>query len=476
MLEQVREAIDRHSMLQTGDHLIVAVSGGPDSVALLHLLHRLAPAWSLRLHVFHLDHGLRGAESAADARYVSELAQGLGHPVSVVRLAPGELKGKPGSLQANARRRRYQAIRELAARVGATKVATGHHRDDQAETVLMRLLRGAGLKGLAGIPPIRSEGNLTLIRPMLTIPRKQIELYCAEHKLFPRLDASNAQADYLRNRVRLELLPLLAQSYNPAIEANLAQLAELVREEDALLERLARQAFDRCRTAPPSLEETHPVPAVELDGARLREEPLALARRVVRLAARAVLGPEADLGLPAVTRVLDLAGEPHGSHLADLPGGLRLTVEYGRCRLEPQPDQTPDTYRVWPVAPRGETAIPELGLVILAELLPPEAMPAHPAPGEIWLDADRLPGPLCIRFRQPGDRIWPTGMEGSKKLQDILVDAKVPRAQRERLPLLGAGDQVLWVLGHRQDRRFLAGAATVRPLRLRILPIPPDPV
>lgn len=477
MLEQVREAVRRGSMLRHGDRVILAVSGGPDSVALLHLLHRLAPEWALSLHVFHLDHGLRGPDSAADAAYVAGLADTWGLPVTVITLPPGDLKREAGSLQANARRRRYQEIHALATRLGATKVATGHNQDDQAETVLMRLLRGAGLKGLAAIPATRTEAGFTLIRPLLTIPRHEIELYCSEHKLFPRLDASNERTDYLRNRIRLELMPMLAREYNPAIGANLAQLAAVVREEDDLLEQQAREAFDRCRMTGESGA------VVLLDGARLLAEPTALARRVVRMAARQVLGPEADLGLPAVNRALDAAARTDGTHVVDLPGGLRLTVEYGRCRLDhptgrgtaqpavPAVDADRGQEQ-WPVAMQGQTILPELGLLIRAEILSdlsvPEAAPAVSVPGDFWLDVSLLPGPLSVRFRRPGDRIWPAGMEGSKKLQDILVDAKVPRTARRRLPLLVAGDEVICVIGYRLDRRFLASAKTTSAIRLRM--------
>ncbi|MFZ5825908.1 MAG: tRNA lysidine(34) synthetase TilS [Bacillota bacterium] len=473
MLERVREAIHRGAMLRHGDRVIVAVSGGPDSVALLHLLHRMAPEWALSLHVFHLDHGLRGEASAADAAYVTDLAKSLGLPVTVVTLSPGELKRESGSVQANARRRRYQEIYALATRIQATRVAMGHNRDDQAETVLMRLLRGAGLKGLASIPPVREEEGLTIIRPLLTISRYEIEGYCVEHKLFPRFDASNARADYLRNRIRLELLPMLSREYNPAIAANLAQLAAVVREEDDLLEQQAREAFSRCR-----IEDSGT--AVVLDGARLLTEPLALARRVVRIVGRQLAGPEVDLGLPAVTRVLDAAARNDGTHTVDLPAGLRLTVEYGRCRFEGPTVERGEVGAddIWPVAPQGVTLIPELGFVIRAETLTDPQVAnqgwAPSTPEDLWLDADRLAGPLAIRFRRPGDRLWPTGMEGSKKLQDILVDAKVPRSMRTRLPLLVAGDEVICLIGIRLDRRFLAGPTARCVIRLRILQKPPD--
>jgi len=473
MLERVRQHLVQLHMVAKGDRVIVSVSGGPDSVALLHSLAQLAPALGLSLHVFHLDHALRGEESSADARYVAQLAERLGIPATVIALQPGELHRLPGSLQANARRRRYEEIRHLAGQIGATKVATGHTQDDQAETVLMRILRGAGTKGLAGIPPIRTQGKLTFIRPLLLVSRQEVELYCAEHKLFPRLDASNTKTDYLRNRIRLRLIPLLAREYNPAIQANLSQLAEIMREEDQFLELLGQEAYRRCLVNE-STEGVGGRPIVVLHGPRLVAEPLALARRVVRHAARTVLGPETDLGLESVTQVLNAATRHQGSHMVDLPGGLRLTVEYELCRLQAAgPMVGPGPSDQWPVLLQGETEVPALGIQIQTQSLGPEFLLPAPDPLTAVFDLDCLPGPLALRYRKPGDRIWPVGMEGSKKLQDILVDAKVPKSRRDRIPLLTAGNEVIWIPSIRLDRRFLATPSTRRPLLVRIMQRPP---
>lgn len=465
MLDEVRRYIEQEALVSPGDGILVAVSGGPDSVALLHILHRLASQWNLRLHVFHLDHGLRGEASAVDARYTAALAAELGLQATVVRLQPGELKALPGSLQANARERRYQELARVARQLGFTKVATGHNRDDQAETVLMRFLRGSATRGLAGIPPCRQEGDLLIIRPLLNVPRSDIERYCGECKLFPRLDESNTKGDYLRNRVRLELLPLLANEYNPAIGADLAATAAIMREEEALLNRLAHEALARCQVAGEG---------VRLSGAALRREPLALARRTVRLAGR-LAGGEGELGLPAVTQVLEAANRCDGSHRIDLPGHLTLTAEYGVLRFElgggaaPRPEVEPT-----PIALSGETRLEGFGLLITADW-PPPGEATETGDGVAEFDADRLPAPLAVRLRRPGDRIWPVGMEGSKKLQDILVDAKVPRCRRETLPLLVAGSDVVWVIGHRLDRRYLATPLTGRRLRITARPLERQP-
>ncbi|MDF2627022.1 MAG: cell cycle protein [Symbiobacteriaceae bacterium] len=460
MLEQVRKAIEQYHMLAPGDRVIVSVSGGPDSVALLHLLHRLSAELGLSLHIFHMDHGLRGPESAADAAYVRSLADQFGLPCTVAALPPGALKHQPGSLQANARTARYAALADLAGKTGATKIALGHNRDDQAETVLMRFLRGAGTRGLAGIPPVRTEGPLTYIRPLLSVPRIDIESYCRQHELFARLDQSNLTSAYARNRLRLELLPHLAATYNPAIRENLAQLAAVMRDEDAFLDTLAEESLQRCLV---------PGEGMALLGSVLHNEPVALARRVVRLAARRVAGPGCDLGLDPVTRVLEAAGRPEGSLQVSLPGGLSVHIEYGICRFLPTvpSDQSPTEAPAWPVAVPGLTLVPALGLEVTVQF---QGTPKGPL--EAAFVAAHLPGPLAIRGRRPGDRIWPTGMTGSKKVQDLLTDAKVPKRLRDQVPLLVAGDQVLWVIGHRLDRRFLAAPDPSHPaLLVRINPL-----
>lgn len=457
MFEQVRRTIDRYSMIAQGDRIIVSVSGGPDSAALLHLLHRLSGEVGLTLHVFHMDHGLRGPDSTADAAYVRSFAERLGLPCTVVALQPGALKHQAGSLQANARTARYEALAALAHSIGDTKIALGHNRDDQAETVLMRFLRGAGARGLAGIPPVRTEGSLTYIRPLLEVPRNDIETYCRQHELFARLDQSNFEPTYLRNRLRLELLPHLAATYNPGIRENLAQLASVMRDEDEFLDTLAEESLQRCLAAGEG---------VVLTGGVLLSEPLALARRVVRLAARRVAGAGYDLGLDSVTRVLEAAGRPAGSLEVPLPDGLVVLVEYGLVRFRKAGTEQPVPDLTWPLTVPGLTLVPEMGLEVTVQR---HGTPHGPL--EAAFDPTTLPGPLTIRCRRPGDRIYPTGMEGSKKVQDLLIDAKVPKRLRDQVPLLVAGNEVLWVIGHRLDRRFLSAPGAQSTLVVGINPV-----
>ncbi len=453
MKERVRQYIRTHQMFTAGELVIVGVSGGPDSVALLHLLHQFKFELGIDLHVFHLDHGLRGEQSAEDARYVRQLADGLSFPSTIVGLGPEVLKRLGGSIQAAARSYRLDELRSLALRLGATKVTVGHNQDDQAETVLMRVLRGTGMRGLTGIHPVRQLAGLTFVRPLLETPRTQIEQYCRDNELLPRYDASNGRADYLRNRLRLELLPQLRREYNPAIHKNLAAMATVLQEEDALLDGIAAAALEQATQGSGN-------PGYSAQS--LLDQPQAVCRRALRLAARRAMSPDFDLGFQSVAEIQELLLKLQGSHCLDLPSGLQAIVEYGQLRFIPA-NISDLASSEWPISPEGITDVPELGLCISASH---ENRPATPL--EACFDQDLLPGPLSIRFWLPGDRIFPTGMRGSKKLQDILVDAKVPQRIRRQIPLLISGDQVCWMIGHRLDRRFLATDTTRNPLQLRV--------
>ncbi|MCG0239179.1 MAG: tRNA lysidine(34) synthetase TilS [Firmicutes bacterium] len=470
MLEQVRQTLRRYGMVQPGDRVLVAVSGGPDSTALALALARLAPEWGFSLHLFHLHHGLRGEAADEDARWVEALAASLGLPCTIRRvdvraLAQAEGKG----LEAAGRQARYQELARLAGEVGANRVATGHTRDDQAETVLLRLLRGTGPGGLAGIRPVRPLGppappGTTVIRPLLEVSRRETEAFCAAAGIVPRWDATNLTPDFTRNRVRHELLPLLRQ-FNPAIVDRLAELAEVAREEDDHLAAATAEAAAAwgCRLG----EEEASLPL-----AALRQLPIALGRRLIRLAA-------AGFGVCLPFRHVEalLRGAREGKGCWDLPGGLTAAVgpealilrrrTPGGTPADPGPDAKGGPLpQPVPLAVPGETEVPELGVSFRAEWVDaPGGGPA--APDSVDLAPERLPGPLAVRTWRPGDRIYPVGMSGSKKLQDLFVDSKVPRARRSRIPLVVAGDAVVWVVGLRVDRRFLAGPEGPR-LRLTV--------
>ncbi|MBI3988053.1 MAG: tRNA lysidine(34) synthetase TilS, partial [candidate division NC10 bacterium] len=306
LLKKIRQTIARFGMLQGGEGVVVAVSGGVDSMVLLHLLVRLREPLALRLHVAHLDHGLRGEEGERDARFVREQAAFLALPATVERI---EVKRETGcSLQETARKVRYQFLDRVAESVGASKIALGHTQDDLAETFLINLLRGSGVRGLAGIPPIR-EGRI--IRPLIGTSRQGILAYARAHEIFFVVDSSNVKADYLRNRIRLQLLPVLAE-YNPRIVRCLAQAALIFREEEAYLSLLVRERLASILVKPEGGEPALHIPT-------LQELPLALKRRILREAFGLLGG--LSLSFERVAALEDLLTGPSRGQLS-LSGGF----------------------------------------------------------------------------------------------------------------------------------------------------------
>jgi tRNA(Ile)-lysidine synthase len=460
----VRRAL-RESDLREGDHLLVAVSGGVDSVVLLHLLARLAPGAGLALTAAHLDHGLR-AESAADAAFVADLCAGLGVPLLAARRA---VRARPGeSPEAAARRVRYRFLQAAARKAGAKALATAHHADDLAETVLMRLLAGAGSAGLAAMARPRPG----VLRPLLDHPKADLVAYAERRNLAFREDASNRDPRFDRNRVRAEVLPALA-AVNPNVVATLGREARVLADEADFLARTAAEAMKAL-----SRDDAEGLPngATALARTGLAGLHPAVARRLVAdLVTNLVATLPGRRGTAAVEAVLDLARGPSGRRV-DLGGGVRAEARYGLLVIGPGPPE-PDAEPVpVPLQVPGRTPVPWAGIVIEAAHRAPDQ-----APGWIYLDPAAFSGPLTVRPRRPGDRFHPLGMGGrSRSLKRFLMDRKVPRDARGRVALVVAPEGIVWVAGMRQDGRFVvkegwkAGRGGVPPLALRLLPGEPQ--
>ena len=455
--------ITEHEMIQPKETVLVGVSGGVDSLALLHVLHALRHQLDCQLHVAHLDHAFR-EDSAADAAYVAKQADCLEVPISRDRIdVPQLMRDQKLSAEVAARRARYQFYECVSERIGATKIALGHHRDDQAETVLMNLLRGAGTSGLKGMLPVR-EGKF--IRPLLSLSRKEIEGFVAQLGLEPRHDATNDQLNYLRNRIRLELIPILERTYNSSIQNTLNQTAELLRAESDYLEALAHEAFQACRI------EFYTPDTIALDRCLFREYHLALRRRILRLAVAEVLGEVKDLYFNHFESMLDLIDGEAPNSILHLPNEGEFRREYDRILIQKSTDgHAPFEYEV--VVP-GHTALPQLDAEMIATVVdrPLDRAVADKFPDgkfQAVFDLDRLQLPLKLRQRRDGDRFQPFGMQGTKKLKDLLIDAKIPRQERGRVPVLVNRDEIIWVVGYRTSEPLKVRAETKRRLYLSYL-------
>jgi tRNA(Ile)-lysidine synthase len=457
MLKKIEAAINRFQMLHAGDLVVIGVSGGPDSVALGHVLTRLQKKYHLRLHVAHLDHMFRGQESREDARFVARLATAWGVPVTVASRNVPVLVAETGmSPQDAARQVRYQFLQEVADGLGAQKIAVGHHADDQAETVLLHLLRGSGPEGLAGMAPCHGR----LIRPLLGITRTEIEAYCCRHQLVTRSDPSNRKPVYLRNRVRLELLPLL-RDYNPQVTSALLRTANLLRDENDFLE----QELDRLW---PALTDNSCPGGVTVDVGQFVSLHPALQRRVVRRAFLSVQGSSAGLGWQHVDRVCTLGSKGTTGKMVELPHGVRVTKKYGQLIFQRGVCENGVVAFYYRLQIPGETRLPVLGKVMAADLVAPPVLPFKAKKNEAWLDYHKLAFPLCIRQRQPGDRFWPLGAAGPKKLKEYFINAKIPVAQRDLIPLVACAHEVVWVAGWRIDERLKITADTKQALHLSL--------
>lgn len=464
MYRQVKRTVQQYKMLQAGETVLVGVSGGPDSLCLLHMMKELAAEMDFSLHVAHLNHGIRGETAADDASFVREAAAEMGLPCTVHRVDTKEYgKLLKISVQDAARRLRYKFFKETAAAVGAAKVALGHHRDDLVETVILNFLRGTGLNGLAGIRPVRRmEDGLIIVRPLIGLSRQEIEDYCRCCSLHPRIDESNLKALYQRNKVRLELIPYLEQEFNPNLMERVAALAETISLDQDYLNSEAHKALAALAREE---GESH----ISLDREVLLDLPEALQRRVLRLAlARLRGGDLRGVEHKHITSLVDLM-QGEGYRCCHLPYGLQATCDYDQFCLSRRTASAARRIRPVNLKIPGATVIAETGEVIRAEIASAENLRWPPVSRrEGYLDYDRLQKPLTVCSRWSGARFHPLGLSGTKKLKDYLIDEKVPREKRDLLPLVVSGSEIAWVAGLQVAHPFRVTEETKTVLILRL--------
>ncbi len=444
LVSAVRQTLKQRKPAIPSETIVVAVSGGPDSTALLHALVALSEECEVRLIGAHLNHGFRGAEAEADAEYAKMLCEGFGIPFYCETVdIPAVRKRRHLSGQVAAREVRHAFLRRVAAKVDAAHIALGHNRDDRIETVLLHILRGSGLDGLVGL----TASEPPLIRPLLDVPRSEIEAYCAFHALHPRQDSSNRKTDYRRNRIRAELLPHLASYYNQCIGESLLRLSRIAAADTELLKELAREALQSVTIAGDAAEWT-------LDAGALLRLPLALQRRVLRSAIENVRGDLRDVSMEATERALEaLAAERKEALL--LPygevGSVEIVAEMTTVRIRRLAAATQALPWSFTLDIPGELDLFRCGLALETRRCGSRIEAAHAVeagPTALVYALQELALPLTVRSWQAGDRMRPSGLEGSKKLQDIFTDRKIRREERLRSPVLAdSTGKILAVIG-----------------------------
>jgi tRNA(Ile)-lysidine synthase len=453
-----------HRPQHSGGRLLVAVSGGPDSVCLLHLIHRFRDTLGITPFAAHLNHGLRGEDADADASYVKHFCADIGVPAFIDKRYVNTFRATSGlSPEEAAREVRYTFLTEAAATFGASRVATGHTASDHVETILMHLIRGCGTSGLRGLEAkgkwrsLDGKLKLDIVRPLLDVSRDETAEYCRQHSLHPRLDATNLETNTPRNRVRLDLLPQL-RLYNPQIDASLTRMAAIVGDDWKLLKDEAARHWRNIAGLSAN--------AVTLSRRELLAQPPAMRRMLLCISVEKLHGTLKDIEVRHIEEMMGLLRKPAGKRI-DLPEGLIFTTDYDCYRLK-YADTTDKTNPSLPDETAlnipGETVIP--GWRIIAEAGTAD-LPGGDDVYTAILDGDKTGSNLTVRSRRRGDRFMPLGMKGTKKVSDFMIDKRIPAAERDGIPLICNENQIVWLVGHRLDERARTGNATRHFLRLR---------
>ena len=468
---RIKKTLIDHKMVEPGDTILLGVSGGPDSVALLRGLLELKQELNIELAMAHLNHGARGEESDRDARFVKDLGETLQIKTLIEKkdVAAKQAVSK-NSFQEAARHLRLEFFERSMNQIGANKIALGHTSDDQVETVLMNLLRGSGLKGVGGMSPVRHP----YIRPLFYCSRPEIADFLNDRKIPYCEDSSNEKIDYLRNRIRLELIPFLREKYNPRITENLFEASGIFRADNDYLKTLEDHEFDRVVSRPGESE------TLNMDIEYFTALPLALKRRLVRRGIEKIKGDLRRVSFFHIQEILHLFEKAQKGKRIDLPGNLEVSclgdrVEFKRIQESDSSILSDDSKASdWmrPLNIPGETQVEKAGLTLKTEIIDPGEMGFSAGQSnQAFLDFDKTGDNIIIRFFQAGDRLKPLGMKGTKKLKSLFIDEKVPQEIRSTVPILTTGENdIIWVYGTRIAHAYRVTSDTSKILFIKGLP------
>lgn len=454
LIEKVKRTLKKHDMIEAGDRVVVAVSGGPDSVCLLGILHALSAELGISLHVAHLNHMFREKEAEKESAFVEGLSKRLGIPCTIESYdVPAYCIVRGLSAQAGAREIRYAFLERVAEKTGATRIALGHTAADQAETFIMRALRGAGRTGLSGIPPVRGK----IIRPLIEATQEEVLSYLYASNMDFVTDSSNLKPIYDRNRVRLELMPVLKR-FKPRVVEALAREATILRDEDialdAYISTLFREIVSKERgTVRISLESF------------LRLLP-GLKRRILRKAVELADADPERISYIQMEDALRFMQTSQTGGTLHLTQGILIEREYDAFVIgRPSESKMVDVLLPLP----GSVTVPYFGIEVESRIIDNETRAEEISLWQAAFDYDKIAQPIFVRNRRHGDRFCPAGMAGrGKKLQDYFTDEKVPRRLRDNVPILASERDILWVVGMRTDERFLPDNSTKRILLVNI--------
>lgn len=455
IFEKVLSTINKYELIQKGDKIVVGLSGGPDSVCLLHILSRLKEEWDLEIYAAHLNHQIRGIEAQKDAFYISKLCEDMGITFFIKSINVPEYCEKNGvSIEEGARKLRYEMFYEIKNNTRANKIAIGHNLNDQAETILMRMMRGTGLQGLKGIEYIRDG---VIIRPILDIERNDIEEYCKQNKLNPRIDKTNLESIYTRNKIRLELIPYMKDNFNSNIIESIVRMGNSLRSDNDYIETEALTKFKEVSNIN--------VDSVELNLNSYVNLHKSIKVRVLRNAIKHILGDTNFIDQRHIDDIIELENESKVDKVINLPRGIYVYRKKSSIILTNKEIVIEDIEFCYNIPSNGFIKIKEIGTIIETQVISVDKYKRNKSDKSYkWFDFNKIKGGIVVRNRRSGDKIKLSG--GSKKIKDLFIDMKIPKEDRYKIPVIADDQGVLSVGDFRNSENYKIDAETKEVLKV----------
>ena len=455
IFEKALRKIKKYNLIEKGDKIVLGLSGGPDSVCLLHILNRLREVLDIEVYAAHLNHQIRELEAQQDALYVSQLCESLGVTFFVKSInVPQYCKDNKLSLEEGARKLRYEMFFEIKESLNANKIAIAHNMNDQAETVLMRMMRGTGLQGLKGIDYIRDG---VIIRPILDIERSEIEAYCEEHKLNPRIDSTNLESIYTRNKIRLELIPYMKENFNSNVTESIVRMSNSLKCDNEFIEEEALKQFRNISC----INEGN----LEIKIEKFKNLHKSLKCRIIRHGIKNVLGDTNFIDQKHIEEVIDLEGENKIDKRIVLPRGLFVYRQKGKLLFTTREIVYEEIEFSHKVPKNGIVKIDEANLIIETEVMPINKYKALKRDkSSKWFDCNKIKGGIIVRSRKSGDKIKLS--MGSKKLKQLFIDLKIPKEERCKVPILHDDNGILCVGNFRDSEQYKVDETTKEVLKI----------
>lgn len=451
-MQKVFDYIRQNHMIEAKEKVLVGVSGGADSLCLLFVLKRYAQEIPFDLTAVHVEHGIRGKESMDDAAFVQQICRAENIKCRCISCrVPDIVQKEKMSLEEAARKVRYEVFEQVREELGADKIAVAHNKNDQAETMLFQMVRGSGLKGAAGIPPVRGH----IIRPLLECTREEIESYLKDRKIIWRIDSTNYELDYTRNCLRHKILPELAENVNVKSVEHLAALGEELRQVQAYISVQVEKIADElacCRNG-----------AAEIEIEKLQKQTGLIQEYVIRESLKRAGCGLKNIGRGHIRDIRELAEGQSGRSIS-LPGGWWARREFGRLLIGRQADGEKKNFRIHPVIP-GMATVADQAYVF--DIFPYSGQNIPQKIYTKWFDYDKIGSDLLLRSRQPGDFLVVNSQGGRKKLKSYFIEEKIPQKEREKIVLMAKESEIIWVTGHRISEAYKVTPETKMILEVR---------